>query len=621
MLRVGLITLGELLIGSAITWLLGGRGRLGEDAWAWSLLLGFGAVPALLWISDRLGSRTAGWVALALLALLGAWLSLFRAPSRAQLRGAALVPLCLLCFLGGAAAVGMDHIAYLRPSAQGVTLVAPEDNLVHAAFALEWARQAPYRDLMLGFTPEAIGLHYHYLSDVLLAAWWQLCGGEHLDLFHRERFVLQGFALLTGLYLLARALHASRPFALLTVALFAVFPFWFLELDPLPHKESLQRLWISFTFQSGAALGAGFLAALWAWLHEQRPGAARIALVLAGLLLLAKVYFALLAWSAACVLVLHVRPRAWGVWLATLALLGFGLVASQPNGPDIVALQPEWAPGRFFRSLCGGGDRDGAAFLEWIGVGLALLVVGALSAAIALRRAWPRSTSARSLVVLVLTSWGSFLAYASCFWFLDAHQTAFQFLPWLAIVSVVAGLAGCKTALDRWLAGRDALRLGLAFAGIALWVLVLARAWSTTDGFSRPQWTSFTFSSDSWKALEYLRTQTPARARVLAPFESSQPGALPSPYAVSGIAGRRAVNEHSGLGVFLPGLANRLAERKRQVGEFYRDPRPDALHKLAVAWGLDYALLPAQRAADVPESIGRTLFTTPQWSVIDLRAR
>jgi hypothetical protein len=479
--------------------------------------------------------------------------------------------------------------------------------------------------LLQAFTPEHLGINYHYLTDVQLAAWWTLCGGDHLDFIHRERFLLQGFAFLIGLYLLARAILGSRPWALVTAGLFAALPYWFLDLEALPQKESLQRLWTSFTFQGGAALGAGFLAGLWAWLYRGQAGFARIALVMAGLLLLAKVYFAVLAWAAACSLVLYLRPRAWAWWLGSLVLLGLCLVTLQPHGPDIVQLQPEWAPGRFWANLfghSGPGARDDRGlddFVQWTGVGLGVLSVGTLSAGLALRRWWPCSKAGRGLAVVIAASWGVFLAYTSLFWFLDAHQTAFQFLPWLSLVSILAGLAGCRMALDHWLAGRRALRFSLAFAGIALWGLVLARAYSKTEGFAQCQWTTFSFTADSWETLTYLRTQTPQTARVLAPFESPLPGPRPSPYAVSGVAGRRAVNEHSGLAIWLPGLADRMAERKRLVAQFYRDPRPELLQPLAAAWGLEYAVLPSRRAMQVPAELGRTVFSTPQWSVIQLR--
>jgi len=623
LLHVALLTLVHCLVGRSIVWLLARAQPIEEDAWAWHLLLGSGALPAVLWIADRAGVRAAGWGVLALLALAGLALALrgMRAGARpAQDRvSAAIAPLALLACLAGAAAVGLDHIVYARSSPQGIVLVPPEDNLVHAAFALEWARQVPYRHLFEGFAPERVGIDYHYLGDVQLAAWWTLCGGSHLDVAHLERFVLQGLALLAGLYLFARAILESRTSALVTVALFAALPFWFLDVEGVPQRESLQRLWISFTFQGGAAFGAGFLACLWAWLARGRSGFARLALALAGLLLLAKVYFALLAWAAAGCLVLYVRPRALAAWLGALAGLGLLLIALQPHGADIVPLRPEWAPGRFWSSLLAARDDRGlATFVEWTEVGLCVLGAGALAAALALRRLWPASADGRRLALLVGSSWGAFLAYASLFWFLDAHQTVFQFLPWLALVSILAGLAGLRAALGVWLAGKRRVATGLVCGGVALWGLVLARAWQQTGGFGKVQWTSFTFTADAWETLEYLRTQTPPAARVLAPFESALPGPLPSPYAVSAVAGRRAVNEHSGLAVFVPGVAERMAQRKRSVGEFYRDPRPEVLRELATAWELEYVILPSNRTAQLPDALGEVVFRTPQWSVLRL---
>ena len=622
-LRVGLLTLGHLCIGSSLAWALGLRDRRDPERWAWCLLLGYGTLPSVLWIADRFGARPIGWGVLALLALgglvrLGLRWKRREAAGTASLSEKALVPLALLVCLAAAAMVGLDHIVYARPGPQGIVLTLPEDNLVHAAFALEWARQQPFEYLMQAFAPEQVGIAYHYLTDVQIAAWWTLTGGDHLDFVQRERFVLQGFALLVALYLFARSVLHSRSWALVTVALFAAFPYWFLEFACLPQKESLQRLWVSFTFENGATFAAAFLAALLGWLQRGESVFARVAFVLAGMLLLAKLYFALLAWAAACALVLWLRPRAWILWLACLALLGAGLVALQPHGAGIITLRPEWAPGRFWSSLFGAGaandDRGLAVFLEWTEVGLVLLACGCASAGLALGRCWPQSAPGRNLALLVVASWVTFLAYASAFWFLDAHQTVFQFLPWLAIVSVLAGLAGLRVALNRWLAGRRGWRTGAALAGAALWALVLALAWRNTDGFARREWTTHAFSTDSWAVLDFLRTRTPASARVLAPFESAAAGAVPSPYAISGVAGRRAVNEHSGLAVFLPGFAERTVRRKQQVGEFYRDPRADALRELARVWELDYAILPARGAS----ASGKSVFSTPQWSVVEL---
>ncbi len=562
---------------------------------------------------------------LAILALGGLALAGIQSKSRPSLLADVIPALVLLACLAAATLIGLDHVVYLRPDPQGVLLCPPEDNLAHCAMALEWARQQPCQYVLSCFTPEVLGARYHFLTDVQIGAWWSLCGGDHLDFVHCERTLLQGFALLIGLYLLAKALLDSLPWALVTVALLAALPYWFLGLGVLPERESLQRLWVSFTFGNGAALAAGFLASVWAWLHRGQPGFARIALALGATLVLAKVYFALLAWSAACSLVLVLRPRAWVWWLGILALTGLGLTVLQPHGPGILAFQPEWAPGRFWAGLfsyTGPTLRDGrwlGNFVEWIEVGLGVLLVGAASAGLALGRWWPSSTTGRSLALLIASSWAVLLVYLSLFWFVNTHQTAFQFLPWLAVISVLAGLVGVRVALERWLSGRHALRLGLALAGITTWGLVLGRAYVKTDGFAQRQWTAFPFATESWEILTWLRTQTPRTARVMAPFDSPLLDSIPSPYAISGVAGRRAVDEHFTFAIWFPGYAERMAERKRRLAQFYRDPQPQLLAPLVADWGLDYVVLPARAAAQVPVELGRPVCSNPKWSLLEVR--
>jgi hypothetical protein len=63
-----------------------------------------------------------------------------------------------------------------------------------------------------------------------------------------------------------------------------------------------------------------------------------------------------------------------------------------------------------------------------------------------------------------------------------------------------------------------------------------------------------------------------------------------------------------------------MTQRKVRIGEFYRDPRPDLLQELAAEWELDYAVLPSLRAMQVPAESGRTVFSTPEWSVVRLRS-
>ncbi len=643
LLHVGLLTLGHSLIGSALLGLLARRDDPPRDAWAWCILLGYGAAPAILWSSDRLGGRTIGWGLLALLVLAGLVLELRRVARRRGARASAdprasrdagptacsrAIPLlALLACLGGAALFGLDHIVYLRPDPQGVALTPPEDNLVHTAFALEWTRQQPYRHLLQAFTPENVGIAYHYLTDVQLASWWTLCGGEALELVQRERFLLEGFAFLLGIYLFAKAVLESTGWALLASALLSVVPFWFVDLAGIPQRECIQRLWISFTFQNGAAFGAAFLAAAWPWLVRGRTSLARAALVFAGFVFLAKVYFALLAWAAAAALLVYLRPRGWLPWLAGLVLVGLAILALQPHGADVLAMRPVWAPGRFWNDLLADGgppSPDGRAlpnFLDWIGVGLSVLAAGALGAALAFRRAWPRAREGRALIVLVAAGWCAYLVHVSLFWFLDTHQTGFQFLPWLAVVSIVVGLAGLRAAWNHAFGARPRAAARLAWAGVVLWLFLVARAWATTDGFAQSQWPKYPFSNDSWKVLSFLRTQTPATARVLGPFESPLLAPLPSPYAISGVAERRAVDEHFNLAIWFPGLAERVAERKKLVAQFYADPRPELLRTLSAAWELDYAVVPARRAARLLPDFGETVFTTTQWIVLRVGAR
>ena len=646
--RVGLLTLAHYLIGRSALWLLCGGRNVARDAWAWCILLGYGTAPAALWITDRFGARAAGWCALALLAAGGVALEFAHARDRIRARFGArpsglaprelrlsvrmLPPLVLLVWLATAAIVGLDHIVYLRPDANGVVLTLPEDNLVHAAFALEWARQQPYRHLWESFTPEHIGIAYHYLTDVQLAAWWSLCGGDHLAFIHNERFLLQGFALLIGLYLLGRAILESAPWALMTAGAFAALPYWLIGLDALPQQDGLERLWASFTFQNGAAFGGGLVASLWAWLYRHEPRFARIALMMALLLALAKVHFAVLAWGAACAVVLSVRPRAWKWWLSSLALLGAAIVALELRGSDILPMHPEWAPGRLWASLLtysGDGARGGrmlCKFADWSSVGLAIFVLGTASAAFALRRLWPRSQAGRGLLVWVAASWAIALTCDSMFWLLDPHETAFQFLPWLSLVSIVAGIAGFRSAVNRLFSEHHAARLSLAVAGVALWGLVLTRAYVHTTGFTQCRWQTIPFSTESWATLEYLRNETPITARVLAPFESahrksgSAAYAVTS-YAISGVAGRRAVDEHYSLAVSLPGLAERMVTRKRMVMRFYENPQPDSLEELAGAWQLDYVVLPSSQAARMPDALARAVFANSEWSVLQLRSR
>ncbi len=627
LLNVGLLTLGHYLIGRALAWLLARREPVPGDGWAWCILLGYGAAPTVLWVADRLGVREVGWGLLAALVLGGLALAWIERGARPGPRAGAVPVLVLLLCLAAATLIGLDHVVYLRPDPQGVLLAPPEDNLAHTAMALEWARQQPCQYVLSCFTPEPLGARYHFLTDVQIAAWWKLCGGDQLDFVHCERTLLAGFSLLIGLYLLAKALFDSTSWTLVAVGLFAAFPYWFLDLGVLPERESLQRLWISFTYGNGAALAAGFLASVWSWLHRGQPGFARIALALAAALLLAKVYFALLACSAACALVLYLRPRAWALWLGILVLIGLGMIALQPHGPGILAFQPEWAPGRFWSDLCsyrGPFVRDGrwlANFVDWIEVGLAVLFVGAIGAGMALRRWWPESLTGRSLVLVVACSWAVFLAYVSLLWFVNPHQSAFQFLPWLAVLSVLAGIVGVRAALERWLSDRRALRLGLACAGIVTWAAVLGRAYVETDGFAKRQWTAFPFATESWEVLTWLRTQSPPTARVLAPFESPLLDSIPSPYAISGVAGRRAVDEHFTFAIWFPGYAERMAERKQKLAQFYRDPRPELLATLVAEWSLDYVVLPTRAAAQMPAELGHTVCSNPKWSLLDVRKR
>src|SRR5262249_53690860 len=168
-----------------------------------------------------------------------------------------------------------------------------------------------------------------------------------------------------------------------------------------------------------------------------------------------------------------------------------------------------------------------------------------------------RGRTNAGMVLLAAGSWSIFLLYASCFWLLSAHQTGFQFLPWLSVVSVIIGLAGLRYGLRYILAGRSRLRFGLGCAASAVWGLCFTRAWAQSDGFSKPwggiasKWgptPSFPLSADAWNALSLVRTRTPSTARVLSPFALDDFASYP----VSGCAGRRAVGEHHLCTRFFP---------------------------------------------------------------------
>ena len=148
---------------------------------------------------------------------------------------------------------------------------------------------------------------------------------------------------------------------------------------------------------------------------------------------------------------------------------------------------------------------------------------------------------------------------------------------------------------------------------------MLGRAYAKTDGFARREWTAFPFATESWEVLTWLRTQTAPTARVLAPFESPLLDSIPSPYAISGVAGRRAVDEHFTFAIWFPGYAERMVERKRRIAQFYREGRPELLAQLALDWQLDYAVLPARTAAQMPAEIGTSVCSNSKWSVLQLR--
>jgi hypothetical protein len=160
----------------------------------------------------------------------------------------------------------------------------------------------------------------------------------------------------------------------------------------------------------------------------------------------------------------------------------------------------------------------------------------------------------------------------------------------------------------------------LASAGIALWALISIRAFLESDGFAKCRWQTIPFTTDSWETLSYLRAETPRTARVLAPFEPTRHKSGPPVYAISGIAGRRAVDEHFSLAMYMPELGKRMVERRQLVEQFYRDPQPERLRALTEAWELDYVVLPSSRVSRIPSEWGHAVFETPEWSVIRLRS-
>ena len=276
LLRIGLWTLAHYTIGRALAGRLQGHNSA-VPAWGFYLLTGHAAVPCVLWVADRVGHRSVGWLLLALLALVG--LAQLLSSARALLRSvarpradaySATAPLILALALAQAALLYQDDIIYLKTGRErsAVSSYSYEDNLAHAAFAQEFGRQEPYQYFWKGFVPEDRGLPYHFLTDIQIWAWSSVPSGDVLDVVHRERFVLQGFALLTGVYLLAYSLTTSSAAGLLVAGLAAAFPFSSLGLGN-PNTDSLQQLWRSYTAQNGAALAAGFLASLWIWCFRE----------------------------------------------------------------------------------------------------------------------------------------------------------------------------------------------------------------------------------------------------------------------------------------------------------------------------------------------------------------
>lgn len=655
LLRVGFWTLTHCLVGRALCGSLAGREGVGMRCWGFWLLAGQAAVPCLLWTGDRLGARTLGWWALAGLA--GAGLArlgseAFRLSTRgaegsrpplARLAAAVSLPVAISLSLAVAALLRQDDIVYLKRAATGAESYSFLDNLSHAAFAAEFGRQEPYRHFWLAFIPDRQGLWYHSLTDVQLWAWAAVPPGDILDVVHRERFLLQGFALLTGVYLLVKGLSRSTRAALLVTSVLAAFPYPSLGLIGGAASDGLQYLWLSFTAQNGAALAAGFLASVWGWSQRGEMRLRVAALVLGVGTLFAKVPFALLAWPVAGAWILLRRPRGGGLWLAALCGLGALLQASQPRGPDIGSIPLEWAPGRFWTTTNVANAEASTSpglraldpqrltptspaskvgmVLAKSGAGLLILALGTAVALLArgAPRTWP--VGGWAIAIWVALSWAVFLGFVSSFWYANSAETGKQFLSWLALVCLVAGSVGCRELFRGHSGGSSrAIAATLCVAGIALWSLALWRAYEQTLGWQRTLGRNkeqpVRFSSDVWSTLRFLRSGTSATARVLSPFGPG--GVAPrGPHAISGWAERRAVDEYNArLARLFPHLADRLKKRQAVINRFFSDPRPEDLRSMAAAWGVSYVVLRSGDVMRLPPCLARPVFRSGKWSVL-----
>ena len=361
----------------------------------------------------------------------------------------------------------------------------------------------------------------------------------------------------------------------------------------------------------------------------------------------------MLAWPVACAWIALRRPRGSVLWLATLMATALALIASQPRGPRIYSATPQWDPGRFWRraEVQDAAARTNPSKLPTEGnkavrfairrfcdlgyrcaPGLLVLALGAAGAVAS--RGWPTAwpVPGRAMVAWVFVSWGIFFLYVSLFWQFSSQETGKQFLPWLSLVSLVAGFVGCREAWRRWLRrSTDApekrafiLRRVPSTALAVLWVMVLLRAYGQTEHWTRtlgkPVKSPVRFSADTWSTLRFLQTSTTPDSRVLSPFGSGGPSPK-GDHAISAWAGRRAVDEHRlKISAFFPDLRDRCAARQGLINGFFEDPQGSTLERLAARWHISYVVLPSEKAEKIPQSLGDVRFRTEEWSVIQIRS-
>lgn len=636
LLDIVLLTAGHYLIGRAILSVLMRAQSLGSDAWAWYSFTGYAAGPAALWFADRCHVRWLGWSILLGLAVLGLvhtlW-SFFRRGAASQ--SISLGPLlAILLMVGAAAAFRLDMLVYLRDTGSNLA-VLEADNLAHAAFSLEWARQEPYRHFWLAFLPEHLGISYHYFTDVQLAAWCQLCGGNHLDIIHQQRFFLAAFALMTALYLLFKALSGSTRWALVWTALLTCMPVPIV----LNGNWDLEITFYSYTVENSNALGAAFLACVWLWLYRGGRQFAGLALLLGCALVLAKTYTAMVLVAGVFLMVTLRRPPSWSAWLASLATLCGLALASVPRGDDVITIIPEFRPGHFWVSA------SLTTFAKCMRVTMVGQVLALACAWAAVGRPSRWSASARHLALAVLLGWGIFLVFISFFWIHDECDTAYQFIPCMSLLVSCAILLAARPVIRRLASFQPRLVQPLTVLALLGWGGALAveahfdpidteSSWFRAaqperlepwqglvdpgDGFGGVvsshhlmRLSYFALSRETHDVLEFLRTRTPIQARVLAPFDRL--------YGITGLAGRRGVMDHDRLNSLSPRLEAIYGQMQEATYPFFHDPQPDLLQELAGRWGLGYAVVPAEFRSRFADARTRLVYQNAVWCVLEVK--